>query len=303
MKKDAGFIEFNTVLILFFIAALITGGVFYTSSAMNYSKADNNDFNNKLKADFLLDEIIEKMQTLCLYPFDDKNSEVITSICREYNTYNLEIKDVSSGFNLNFISDTDITDASITRLLFTDNSGSDFLTWRNLNGLTASKENWKELIKEEAWEYIVSYGWFNKDGLDSFAFRHISKTFLTTDIKKLFPLVNNFPRMNINMVNPEILRPLVTRSIFKIEKANEKADTLIKRLEAGSLTHSEIASIMRVTVNHPLMGYLGSKTAFWKLNFKMPSGLKVEAIVAAKPLKDGKVQEIENYKLIERSFL
>jgi len=303
MKNDGGFIQFNAVFLLFFIAAVITGCVLYTSSAMNYSVKDKQDFNNKRKADLLLDEIVEKMQELKLYSFDDKNNEVLYSLCLEYEEYKLKISDVSSGFNLNFISDLDLSDTSITRLIFLDNTGNAFRIWRNANGLTFLKDDWKELIKEEALEYCSSFGWLHINDLESYAFRSISSSFSTTDTDKLFPLINNFPRINVNNVNPDILRPLVMRSSFNIERPREKADILINRLRENSLTHQEIASIMRVTVNHPLMGYLGTKTAFWKINFSMINFLEVEAIIAAIPEKDGLVQEIESYRLIKRSFI
>jgi len=51
------------------------------------------------------------------------------------------------------------------------------------------------------------------------------------------------------------------------------------------------------------MGYLGTKTAFWQLRFAMSPSLTVEAIVAAIPKKDGAVQEIESYRLIDRRFI
>jgi hypothetical protein len=109
--------------------------------------------------------------------------------------------------------------------------------------------------------------------------------------------------MNVNMVNPDILRPLITRGSFRVERANERADTLLNRLRSGSVLHAEISSTLRIPVNHPLMSYLGTKTAFWKIHFIMPSTLEVEAIVAAIPKRGGGVQEVELYRLIDRRFI
>ena len=303
MKKDSGFIEFNAVLILFFIAVIITGSVLYASTAINYSQADNRDFDEKMSAVLILEEIIEKMQPLSIFGYDDENNALLSSLCTEYGNINLKFTDVSSGFNLNFISDLDMADNTIAGLLFLDNTGSSFLTWRNNHGLTTSKENWREFIKEEAWPHCASYGWLHINDIESFGFKTIAKEFSTSDTDRLFPLVNNFPRMNVNMVNPEILRSFVMRSTFKIEKPAEKANVLINSLKAGSLSHAEIASIMRITVNHPLMGYLGTKTAFWKIEFTMPTSLKVEAIAAVIPQKTSIIQEIDRYQLIERRFI
>jgi len=303
MKKDSGFIEFNAVLALFFIAAIISGGVLYATSAMIYSQTDIHDFNDKQAADTLLNEIINKLQPLRLYPYDDENNDIITSLCREYDNYRLEITDASSGYHLDFLSDTDMADGNITKYLFTDNSGAAFSAWRNANGLSVTKNAWREFVKEEAWDTCVSYGWVHKTDIESFAFRSISRSFAVTAPDKLFPLVNEFPRMNVNMVNPDILRPLIMRSSFRIEKPNEKADALINRLKGGPVLHADISSILRIPINHPIMGYFGTKTAFWKLNFTMPSAIEVEAIVAAIPKKNGAVQEIEEYRLIDRSFI
>jgi len=303
MEKDSGFAEFNAVLILFFITALIAGSVLFASSAINYSKADKRDFDEKQSAVLLLDEIIEKMQDLKYFSYDDKNNALLHSLKAEYGNYNLDFTDVSSGFNLNFISDSDLSDTNISRLLFLDNSGSAFSGWRNSNGLTTEKDEWKPYIKEETLQYCVSYGWLHKDDFDSFGFKYIAREFSTSNIEELFPLVSNFPRMNVNMINPEILRSFVTRSSFRIERSSEKAAALINSLKQRSLSHSEIADIMRVTVNHPLMGYLGTKTAFWKLEFTKSPTLKVQAIAAAIPIKNGTVQDIERYVLLERRFI
>jgi len=307
MKKDAGYIEFNAVLLLFFIAAVITGGVLYAASAINYSQTNKRDFNNKLAADIMLDEIIEKMQQLVLYQYDDENNEIIASLSREYQNYNLEITDISSGFHLDFLSDADMADRNLTRFLFSDNTGAAFTAWRNANGLAVSKTAWREFVKEEAWLSVVSHGWLHKNDLDSFAFRSISGSFGVSDPDKLFPLVNDFPRINVNMVDPDIIRPLIIRSSFRIERANERASELINRLKNGPLMHADISSTLRIPVSHPLMSYLGTKTAFWRMRFTIGAGgqppLEVEAIVAAVPKKDGGAQDIELYRLIDRRFL
>jgi len=303
MKKDSGFIDFNAVLVLFFVAAVISGGVLFAASAMTYSQADNRDFDNKLAADKLLDEIIGKIQPLKTYQYDHVDNELIKSLCREYENYRLEFFDASSGYHLDFLSDTDMADGNVTRYLFLDNSGADFIAWRNANGLSVSKTAWREFVKEEAWESCVSYGWLHKNDTASFAFRSIRASFASADPEKLFPLVNEFPRMNVNMVNPDMLRPLIMRGSFNIERPNEKADALINRLRNGPVLQADISSILRISASHPLMSYFGTKTAFWKIHFTMPSSLEVEAVVAAIPKKNGAIQEVEIYRLVDRSFL
>jgi hypothetical protein len=302
MKHDSGAVEFNAVLLLFFIVAIISGGVLYAAAGMKYMQTDSRDFDDRLAADQLLDAIIAEMQPLRLYPYDDADNAVIADLCQKYAKYHLELTDVSSGYHLDFLSDADIADSKITEYLFADNTGAAFIAWRNAHGLSAEKNRWREFVKEEAWTSCVSYGWLHRDDMESFAFRNISASFATAAPDKLFPLLNDFPRMNVNMVRSDILRPLIMRDSFKIEKPKEKADALVIRLRNGPVLHADISSILKIPVSHPLMGYLGTKTAFWKLRFVMRPSLAVEAIVAAAPKKNGGVQEIEAYRLIDRSF-
>jgi hypothetical protein len=302
MKHDSGYADFSAVLILFFITVLISGGVVFAAAGMTYVRKSSGDFDAKLSADALLDTIIAEMQPLKLYPYDDKDSKLIADLRHKYANIGLEFTDVSSGYHLDFLSDADMADNNVTKFLFRDGTGAAFTAWRNANGLTVSKTKWREFIKDEAWDTCVSYGWLHKDDKESFAFKNISKSFVAVSPDKLFPLVNDFPRMNVNMVNPAMLSPLVMRSSFKIEKPQEKAEALINKLRGGSILHADISSILKIPVSHPLMGYFGTKTAFWKIRFVMPPSLILEAIVAAIPKKDGAVQEIEAYRLIDRSF-
>jgi len=303
MKNDSGYIQFSAIFLLFFVAALVAAGALFTASAINLWQADTRDFNNKMAADLLLDEIIEKIQGLTMFQYDSKNNELIASMTREYKNYLLEISDISSGYNLDFLSDADMADSNLMRFLFLDNTGTAFTAWRNANGLSNSKYAWQEFIREEAWDSCVALGWLHKNDTDSFAFRYISNSFGIAGTEDLFPLVNEFPRMNINMINPQALRPLILRPSFRVERANERASVLITRLENNPVSRADISSILRIPVNHPLMSYLGTKTTFWQLCFTMPSSLQVQAIVAAIPKRYGEVQEVEYYRLVERRFL
>ena len=302
MKQDSGAIEFNAVLLLFFITALSSGIVLYTVTGMKYMQTDINDFDDRAAADELLNSIIAEIQALKLYPYDDINNPVITELCRKYEAKQLIITDISSGYHLDFLTDADLTDTNLAQFIFRDNTGTVFSSWLKANGLSNSKSKWREFIKEEAWNACVSYGWLHKNDIESTAFRIISNSFSDTVPDKLFPLVNDFPRMNVNMVNPEILLPLIMRNSFKIEKPKEKAEALVAKLRGGPVLHADISSILKIPISHPLMGYLGTKTSFWKINFIMRPNLPVEAVIAAIPKRNGAIQEIEMYKLIDRSF-
>ena len=303
MKNDEGSLELGAVLMLMFIAALIGGGVLFAASGMGYMRSDTRDAAEKNAADLLLDEIVAEMQPLALYPYDHANSEVLDEHRWKHSGNALEFDDISSGYNLNFLSDADLADPLLARFIFRDNSGSNFIRWRNANGLSPSKEPWREFIKDDAWEACVSHGWLHASDMESFAFGKASASFGAVSEDSLFPLVNYFPRINVNAVEPEILRPLILRGSFRVQRPGEKADALISRLRSGALLPADISSTLQIPVSHPLMAYLGTKTAFWKITLRLRDGLSLQAVVAAIPKKDGGAQEIERYQLIERSFI
>jgi hypothetical protein len=303
MKKDEGAVEFGAVMILFFLVTLGTAGVLFAATTMTFNTRVSNDIERKITADTLLAQIVNDMQPLKEYPFDDHHNPLLENLRLHYRNYGLEFIDVSSGYHLDFLTDEDLGDKNLADYLFHGGNSEHFITWRNVNGLTTNKDSWQSYVKEEAWKSCVAYGWINQDSSENFAKKTVTRLLGTDDKDLLFPLINDFPLMNVNMVEPSILRPLILRSSFKIEKADEKLESLIRRLSGGPLLHSDISASLQVPVTHPIMCYLGTKTTFWKIYFATDPKTRVEAIVAALPSKNGKLQEIAEYRLIDRIFV
>jgi hypothetical protein len=303
MRRDEGAVEFGSVMVLFFIVSLIAGGVLFASTGMVYTQTYSAGYERKKAADLFLRTVVDEMQPLKDYEYDSADNVLLNNLRVKYAEYGLEFSDVSSGYHLDFLSDEDLADHNLCEFLFLDGAGSNFITWRGNNGLSTSKTPWREMIKEAAWDSCVSYGWLHTSNAESFAYKAVVKTFSSANKDGLFPMVNDFPLININMVKPEILRPLIMRPSFKIKNPKEKADALINKLGAGPVLYADISSMMETPVTNPLMNYLGTKTAFWKIYFVMDGTLKVEAVAAAIPVRNGKIQEIEKYQLLDRSFI
>ncbi|MDR1239717.1 MAG: hypothetical protein LBK27_06360 [Treponema sp.] len=303
MDNESGAIEAGAVLLLFFLAAVLSGVTLFAASGITYFQRTKNDFNEKMEAQKLLEAIVDDMQELKIYPFDDRQNAVLDKLRITYDQYSLEITDVSSGYHLDFLSDEDLHDRLIVEYLFLNGNTSAFIRWRDENGLSSSTEKWREFIREEALSACVACGWIPVSQINSFAYRTVSASWAEGRTENLFPLVNDFPVMNVNMVAPEIFKPLIMRNAFKIEKAAEKFETLKNKLLAGPVMDSDMASILNIPLSHMLFGYLGTKTAFWKISFVFPGLGVVEGITAAIPKKDGRRQEIEEYRLIDRRFI
>jgi hypothetical protein len=300
MSRNEGWAEAGSLFIIIFMAALLSGAVLFASTAAKYYNRYISYQSERDKAVNLLYEITDFIQPLKHEEYDHNNSYLIQDLKSKYRAYNLEITDVSSGFHLDFLSDKDLEDSRICSFLFVNNTSSQYINFRNTRGLSTDLESLKPYIKPESWDSCVAYGWINIRQSDSFAFRCASKEFSSENLINLFPLVNDFPLMNINMIRPEMVNPLIERPDFKIEKPREKIEKLKNRLLSGPLSISDISSILEIPVTNALFDYFGTKTTFWKITFRQRSRMTVSGILAAIPDKYGERQEIEKYVLIDK---
>jgi len=300
MKHDEGAIEFGAVIILFFLSAVLVSSALFVQASMIYFRKNSHEQEEKTMADKLLREIVSSFQQLTSYEYDTIDNPVLLYLKNEYADYGIDFMDISSGYHLDFLSDKELQDERLSKFLFLNDSPSEFISFRNNHGLTTDKTMWKTFLKEKAIEACVSYGWIHKSQIDSFAFKLTSASHKTTELSSLFPLVNEMPMINVNMVSPDITTLLILRPSFKIEKSAEKAETLKNKLLQGSVILSDLSSYLEVPRDHAIFAYLGTKTAFWKIVFCYRKGMYVEAVIAAIPKQDGGIQEIIQYKLIDR---
>ena len=302
MNKEEGAAEFGALIILFFLSALAAGFAMFFQASIRYFNNNSIQFNERAGADKLLLEIVASFQPLKDYEYDDENNPLLLNLQNEYYDYGLSISDISSGYHLDFLPDRDLLDEKLKDFLFINGTPQDYFTFRNTHGISTDKENWKEFLKEDAYKACTSYGWIHKTQTNSFAFSIASTSHKTKNIDALFPLVNEMPLMNVNMVPPEIITPLIMRQAFGISKPEEKNNNLINRLLQGPVILSDISSFLEISNNHALFAYLGTKTSFWKIIFIYKPGMYVEAVLAAIPKKGGGIQEIAQYKLLDRSI-
>ena len=302
MKKEEGAAEFGAVIILFFLSALVAGSAAFFQASATYFIKNSIEQEERAGADKLLKEMVLSFQALKDYEYDDGNNPLLLYLTDKYTNYGLSISDISSGYHLDFLSDSDLHDTKLKEFLFVNGNPQAFIAFRNDHGLTANKEAYKEFLKDEAYKVCTSYGWIHKAQTDSFAFAATSASHKTNDIDSLFPIVNEMPMMNVNMVSPEIIIPLIMRPAFAIKKPDEKAETFKNKLLQGPVILSDISSNLGISKDHVLFAYLGTKTSFWKMVFSYRPGMVTEAIIAAIPEKGGGIQDIARYKLIDRSI-
>jgi hypothetical protein len=302
MKRDEGSIEIGSIFILFFLSAILGGAVLFSSVTVKYFDRYSVQRREKDRAVGLLYEITGAIQPLKNREYDHRDSDLLDSLKNRYRAYNLEITDLSSGYHLDFLSDDDLEDSEIASFLFVSGNAAQYIGFRNSRGISTDREPLKPFIRQEAWDSCVSYGWINLTHTGSYAFRQAIREFGSSQADGLFPLVNGFPLINVNTVDPDMLAPLITRPAFKIEKPDEKMRNLKDRLMVRPVSVADISSLLNISVTNPIFSYLGTKTAFWGISLRIPPRMRIEAVLAAIPDRYGERQDIDKYVLIDRSI-
>jgi hypothetical protein len=305
MKKiEDGWIEPAAIFLLLFIAVLVFGaGTVFFANAL-YLKKNKQHFALKQDADKLLGKIVADFQELKEEKYDSIYHPYIENLLAGYKNYGLEIKDVSSGIHLDFLPDSDLSDAGISSYIFKNRNAADFIRYRNLNGLITDTEKLRPYVNEKIFDLCKVYGWLSASHENSFAFKTISNNFKTANVKELFPLVNNFPLININNINCEIVEIFIMRKSFSIPDVKEKYQILKLKMEQKTMLDDiAIASILSVPVTNKIFCYFGGKTSFWQVTFNPNAIYKVEAVIAAIPEEEGDQRKISRYDLIERRFI
>ena len=302
-NKKNGWISVASMTLLLFITALVSGIALIVTSNNIYFRKNQNDYRIKREADILLDKIIHDIQYLKEESFDSPQNRYINHIINKYNSRNLTLEDISSGLHLDFLPDSDLSDPIFSQYVFKNNQFNSFIDYRNQHGLSTNIDEWKQYVNEAAISSCVSFGWLHRIHDSSFAFKEVSKNNNTTDPDKLFPILNSFPLININYVDPEIIELFIMRPSFEIKQAKEKYKKLKTRLENRPVDDLDIIEILEVPLTNKIFAYIGGKTSFWKIIFAAEEKYLVQAIVTAIPDEKNNPRSIDRYVLLDKRFL
>jgi hypothetical protein len=295
VNGEEGSAGFGAVILLLFLSSIIGASLLFFSAAAAYLGRSMNEEAEHARAAGLIGEITEAFQPLKDYPCDYRDNPLFMELTRRYASLALDIRDVSSGYRLDFLSDGELENPLLRNYLFTDAAA--FTGLRESRGLSPDRESWRPFVKEDAWDACVSYGWLNPSRGDSFALRYLKHT----GGDRLFPLVNLLPMMNINMIEAETAEPLILSPGFGIKNPAAKMETLREALRRGPLLKGDLTALLELPGDNALFSRLGVKTAFWQIRFTLPSGFHAGAILAAVP-ESPESDVTGEYRLIEWSM-
>lgn len=214
------------------------------------------------RIDSVIFDMEEKIQPLKDSPSDSDGHEILhllSSAC----DYELSVSDVSTGINKNFTSKEILKNKAIS-----------------------------DCIEINGEDIFAEYGWINPKISGKAIIEQTIKDF---EENNTFPLVNTFPPLNIFNMSGDFIKAVL--ELCGIKNAEKKTEIIKDSLNPDTTT-KELAEILGTGENHPVFDLLGTKTAFWKVDFETEKA-RACAVFAAVPKKENQ-RKIEKYILAEK---
>jgi hypothetical protein len=282
-------------MLLMFLGVLAGGPILENATITKFFDRSRSDFRERETMKELLDVLVHRFDVLIALDADDEQNPALENIRSGYGAYNLTIRDISSGCNLNFLPDSILSESSLSDFLFVGGNAEGFLNFRRYRGFITEISAWKPFLKEEAMGSVVCYGWLLTVHADSETGRMLAASFGRSG-DQLFPLANDLPLVNVNTVDTALLAPLLSCRSWQIPGVSAKAAALKSRLEQGPVNEGELRTLLGLGESHEIFRYLGVRTTFWGLSFKN-GHYRMDAVIAAVPERGSKT--IDHYILIE----
>lgn len=267
MNREEGFIRFEVLMMLSIMSLGVFSLLFLISSGMNYYNSISHKYEKNTEIDIILKELTHHMQYFCNEESDVLDSETYKIIESNFSKYQPLIMDVSSGINRLFLEEAFVESSIIKKFLEKEPSS------------------------------LVNYGWIPVGYGSNEAIETAKKSFYSSSEEELFPLVNYFPVMNIHFISEQLIEALLTA--LQIPNSKDKAEKLFRASRERVLQDEDIMKLLNVKINHPVIRFLGVKTAFWKVILHI-DGIEVHAVYAAIPYQKENSRQPEKYVLVEK---
>lgn len=266
MKSDnEGFSTPLAMIIIFSLTVIVLSVAMLVTANNKKISSYNNLIKSKKEAESVIFDIQKELQALIDIPCDSELNPVIHSLLDKYQNLSLSIKDASTGINPNFMSEKFYENKSI-----------------------------KAYITMYGNDSFVDYSWINSKHSEKDLKESFSLDFGTDN---LFPLINNYPQMNVYNMSQDFIKAIL--EYCGIKKAEEKSKQ-IKDSLYSDFDLQELAKILEVEKTHSVFDFLGTKTVFWKITFETTS-CYASAVYALIPENETS-RKIKEYKLVEKNI-
>lgn len=252
-----------------------------------------------------------------------------------YNGVSIVIRDISSLINPNWVRKGIITDTNLINLMLPGQSADKLQQYREDSGFSLDiSDHYKDFFSTEALStYIGSYSYANINSSDEFSLRKLyaevtndkngSEFFhnkVTQQLRELKimnenELVNMLGisgsdlrkvlttkgQINVNFVDPYILDCLLSYKPYNIGGSKGVLANIVAERKAEEIDDVRLRTLLGgIAENHPILGYLGARTWFWRISASFGTTKRVVIVARQLPFddlaKDEKIRIIEVVK-------
>ena len=313
--REAGSAGVQFLVVLFFVAAAAGGAAAVLAGTYSYQRRSDDAYRTRKTLEEAAGKVIAALGKDPTPDSDGSGDPVWELDGAELDGIRLDLRDLSSGLNANFVRKGVFEKTGLARLLAPGKTAADLQQYREDAGLSPFPGHYDSFFTAEALDAsVVGYGWANVNVCDEFALRSlcaaitgsesIAETlhakvraaladrrilapadlpgFFGIDFDALYPAINAEPAMNVNFVSPTVLRQLFSYPDYALPDAEAKAEAVLAERERGEIDGPRLRELLAVEDNHPLLHYFGTVTWFWEITAQR-AGSRLTTVAARLP--------------------
>lgn len=295
-KNQFGNSNFTAFIVLLLLCTTIIS-FFYLVVNLKYLTSNKiKKYNELEKINNIINNIEKDFKKLTFDEYDSMFSNGLYYIKNKYSNFNIEIKDISSGININCIDKNILFSKDFEKLIFKQNRGKDnYQKLLENKKYFTNKDELTNCFNEFGLNNICFYGWINKNFLNNNLFELIKSK------KERFPIVNSLPSLNVYFTDSKIIECFIKYDIFDIKEPEDKFNKLMYFINSKSeLDKNIMSNILGVKENNKILDILGVKTQFWNIKIYTDNAIGNIIIGGFTESKDS--TKISYYTIIERNI-
>jgi hypothetical protein len=333
-QTPSGFASVQFLIMLLFLSITAGSAGLYVSSLIKQTEAAEQYNSAFIEMRDLLTGVLEDLRA---DPDPGSNGPGDPIWARNGTTakgYTITIDPLSDRLNPNFIRKNIFEKTALSRLLSSGETPEGLQQWREDAGLSLSADHYGRFFTGEIFErYFSGYGWANINLTDEFAAQKLAlsltgsprsaelirgtiqtllinqeqanreslSSVLSSHYDEVFPFINAEPLININFVDPDLLRELIAYPDYGVSSPGTRCGEILAVRSGGISDTGEIAELLGIDPANPLTAYLGCITWFWKIGIAGEKG-SLETILCRLPPDPLNLVDDPVYAIIEQRY-
>ena len=250
---------------------------------------------------------------------------------KSINNLNVKIDNLSGKININSFP-KDILEKTDLKKLFIDSSASIYQIYESQVLFSDFTQLSQYITLENYEKYFTTFGWFNYNSSDDTRFELLlnqlkinsitlldrrkellsTKQYIQsytqlkmntgTQFTEVFPYINLEAPINVNYIDQEVLKNILSYPSFNIKGAVSKAQTIASLRENQEITQEMLSNILELKKNNPLYYFLGTKTYFYKIRIEGKSK-QCDFYIAREITDIDSYKNTPKYYLIKKSWI